>query len=119
MSRHKAFTPEGVEWMPDIGTYLSFVMNMFIAFGVTFEVPIAVILLVRMGVVTVAKLREMRPYIIVGAFIVAAVVTPPDVTSQILLAAPLCLLYEVGILVASMMAPAKREDEADSEYQKE
>ena len=115
----QAFTPEGVEWMPDIGTYLSFVMNMFIAFGVTFEVPIAVILLVRMGVVTVAKLREMRPYIIVGAFIVAAVVTPPDVTSQILLAAPLCLLYEVGILVASMMAPAKREDEADSEYQKE
>ena len=69
--------------MPDIGTYLSFVMNMFIAFGVTFEVPIAVILLVKMGVVTVAKLREMRPYIVVGAFIVAAVVTPPDVTSQI------------------------------------
>jgi sec-independent protein translocase protein TatC len=100
----QAFTPAGVEWMPDIGTYLSFVTNMFLAFGVTFEVPIVVILLVRMGVVSVEKLREIRPYVIVGSFVVAAVVTPPDVTSQILLALPLCLLYEVGLLVAALMA---------------
>jgi sec-independent protein translocase protein TatC len=100
----QAFTPAGVEWMPDIGTYLSFVINMFLAFGVTFEVPIVVILLVRMGVVSVQKLREIRPYVIVCAFIVAAIVTPPDVTSQVLLALPLCLLYEVGLVVASLMA---------------
>ncbi len=112
----QTFTPEGVEWMPDIGTYLSFVMNMFIAFGVTFEVPVVVVILVRMGMVTVAKLRSIRPYIIVGAFIISAVVTPPDVTSQILLALPLCLLYEVGIFVASFIAPRK---EPGSELQKE
>jgi sec-independent protein translocase protein TatC len=112
----QAFTPAGVEWMPDIGTYLSFVINMFLAFGVTFEVPIVVILLVRMGVVSVEKLRHVRPYVVVGAFIVAAVVTPPDVTSQILLALPLCLLYEVGLVVASFIA---RPDNPESELQKE
>ncbi len=114
----QAFTPAGVEWMPDIGTYLSFVINMFLAFGVTFEVPIVVILLVRMGVVSVQKLREIRPYVIVCAFIVAAVVTPPDVTSQVLLALPLCLLYEVGLVVAALMARQNNE-KADTELQKE
>jgi sec-independent protein translocase protein TatC len=114
----QAFTPTGVEWMPDIGTYLSFVTNMFLAFGVTFEVPIVVILLVRMGVVSVKKLREIRPYVIVCAFIVAAVVTPPDVTSQVLLALPLCLLYEVGLVVASLMA-RQSSAKADTELQKE
>ena len=114
----QAFTPTGVEWMPDIGTYLSFVTNMFLAFGVTFEVPIVVILLVRMGVVSVQKLRQIRPYVIVGAFIVAAVVTPPDVTSQILLALPLCLLYEVGLVVASLMA-RRRDPDSETELQKE
>jgi sec-independent protein translocase protein TatC len=108
----QAFTPEGVEWMPDIGTYLSFVMNMFIAFGITFQVPVVVIILVRMGVVTVAKLKEIRPYVIVGAFIIAAVVTPPDVTSQILLAVPICLLYEAGLIVAGFTG--KRDEEAES-----
>ena len=112
-----AFTPAGVEWMPDIGTYLSFVMNMFIAFGVTFQVPVVVIILVRMGVVTVAKLKEVRPYVIVGAFVVAAVVTPPDVTSQVLLAFPICLLYEVGILVASVTVKRSEEAESSSEVQ--
>ena len=112
-----AFTPEGVEWMPDIGTYLSFVMNMFIAFGVTFQVPVVVIILVRMGVVSVAKLKEVRPYVIVGAFVVAAVVTPPDVTSQVLLAFPICLLYEVGILVASVSVKRREEAESSSEVQ--
>ena len=114
----QAFTPAGVEWMPDIGTYLSFVTNMFLAFGVTFEVPIVVILLVRMGVVSVQKLREIRPYVIVCAFIVAAVVTPPDVTSQVLLALPLCLLYEVGLVVASLMV-RRRDRDSETELQKE
>jgi sec-independent protein translocase protein TatC len=79
---------------------------MFLAFGITFEVPIAVILCAKVGIVTVAKLREIRPYVIVGAFVIAAVVTPPDVLSQLLLAVPLCLLYEVGIVIAAMMTRA-------------
>jgi sec-independent protein translocase protein TatC len=102
----KTFTPEGVAWMPDIGAYFGFVVNMFLAFGITFEVPIAVILCAKVGIVTVAKLREIRPYVIVGAFVIAAVVTPPDVLSQLLLAVPLCLLYEVGIIIAAMMTRA-------------
>src|SRR5690606_23842733 len=86
------FAPESITPAPDIDAYLSFVMTMFIAFGVTFEVPIAVILLVKSGIVTVQKLRSARGYVIVGAFIIAAVVTPPDVVSQFMLAVPLCLL---------------------------
>lgn len=111
----KTFTPEGVAWMPDIAAYFNFVVNMFLAFGVTFEVPVAVILCVKVGLITVAKLREIRPYVIVGAFIVAAVVTPPDVLSQMLLAVPLCLLYEAGIIAASMMTRSSQQPE--SEYQ--
>jgi len=95
-----AMAPEGVAWMTDIEKYLSFVLTTFIAFGVTFEVPVAVIVLVMMGVVSIAKLKEIRPYVIVGAFIIAAIFTPPDVVSQFLLAVPLCLLYELGILFA-------------------
>ena len=77
-------------------------MTMFIAFGLTFEVPVIVIVLVRMGLVSVEKLKQIRPYVIVGAFVIAAIVTPPDVMSQLLLAVPLCLLYEVGLLLAPM-----------------
>lgn len=95
-----AVTPEGVSMMTDIDKYLSFVLGMFVAFGVTFEVPIVVIVLHRMGVVSLAQLREGRPYVIVGAFVIAAVVTPPDVLSQIMMAVPLWLLYEAGILMA-------------------
>ncbi len=101
------FAPQSITPAPDIEAYVGFVLTMFIAFGVTFEVPIAVILLVKTGVVTVRKLREIRGYVIVGAFVVAAVVTPPDVLSQILLAAPLCLLYEVGVLVAASLERKK------------
>jgi sec-independent protein translocase protein TatC len=108
----QAFTPEGVDWMPDIGTYLGFVMNMFIAFGLTFQVPVVVIILVRMGIVSVAKLKEVRPYVIVGAFVVAAVVTPPDVTSQVLLALPICLLYEAGLIVAALTARRANQSES-------
>jgi sec-independent protein translocase protein TatC len=92
--------PLGAEMNTDIDNYLSFVLTMFIAFGVTFEVPIVVVLLVRMNLLTVKKLREIRPYVIVGAFIVAAVVTPPDVFSQLILALPLIVLYEAGIIAA-------------------
>ena len=95
-----SIAPKSIEVAPDIENYFSFVLGMFVAFGVTFEVPIAVVLLVKMGMVTVAKLREVRPYMIVAAFVVAAVVTPPDVVSQIMLAIPLWMLYEVGILVS-------------------
>ncbi|WP_039756681.1 twin-arginine translocase subunit TatC, partial [Chromobacterium haemolyticum] len=97
----------GVSMMTDIDKYLSFVLGMFMAFGVTFEVPVVVILLVRMGVVSVEKLRQGRPYVIVGAFVVAAVVTPPDVLSQTLLAVPLWLLYEAGILMAVFLGRKK------------
>jgi sec-independent protein translocase protein TatC len=98
-----SIAPEGVAWMTDIEKYLSFALTMFIAFGVTFEVPVAVVLLVRMNVVSVAKLKEIRPYVIVGAFVVGAVFTPPDVISQLMLAVPLWVLYELGILVAGML----------------
>ena len=103
--------PEGVAWMTDIEKYLSFALTMFIAFGVTFEVPVAVVLLVRMNVVSVAKLREIRPYVIVGAFVIGAVFTPPDVISQLMLAMPLWVLYELGIVFASMMAKPAVDDE--------
>lgn len=95
--------PSGVAVMTDIGHYLDFVLGMFLAFGVTFEVPIAVILLVRFGVVSVARLKEARSYVIVGAFVIAAIVTPPDVLSQIMLAVPLWLLFEAGVIVAGWM----------------
>ncbi|GAA4032080.1 twin-arginine translocase subunit TatC [Actimicrobium antarcticum] len=96
------FAPKSISVAPDIDAYFGFVMTMFIAFGLTFEVPIVVIVLVRMGLVSVAKLREVRPYVIVGAFVLAAVVTPPDIMSQLLLAVPLCVLFEIGLLVAPM-----------------
>jgi sec-independent protein translocase protein TatC len=94
--------PLGAEMTTDIDNYLSFVLTMFLAFGVTFEVPIIVVLLVRMGVVTIKKLKQIRPYVAVGAFIVAAVVTPPDVFSQLILAVPLIVLYEAGIIAARL-----------------
>lgn len=98
-----AFTPEGVSWMTDINKYLDFVLTMFVAFGVTFEVPVAVVLLARFGIVTIVQLKEARPYVIVGAFVVGAIFTPPDVVSQLMLAIPLWLLYEVGVIVAAML----------------
>lgn len=106
--------PEGVAWMTDIEKYLSFVMSTFIAFGVTFEVPVIVIVLVKMGVVRLETLKEWRPYVIVGAFVIGAIFTPPDVVSQLLLAIPLCLLYELGMFMARFVSqpPARAEEEA-------
>jgi sec-independent protein translocase protein TatC len=100
------YTPAGVTMMTDIDKYLSFVLTMFIAFGVTFEVPVVVIVLVRMNLVSLAKLRAIRSYVIVGAFVVGAIFTPPDVVSQLLLAVPLWLLYELGLLLARFVVPA-------------
>ncbi len=107
--------PEGVAVMTDIGKYLDFVLTLFLAFGITFEVPVAVVLLVKMGMVSVAKLREIRPYVVVGAFVIGAIFTPPDVISQIMLAVPMWLLYELGIVVAAMIT--KPQAQAASEFQ--
>ena len=102
-----AAAPQGVAVMTDIDKYLSFVLSMFMAFGLTFQVPVAVVVLVRMGFVTVEKLREIRSYVIVGAFVIGAIFTPPDVVSQLMLAIPLWLLYEAGIVVASWVGSRK------------
>ncbi|MDD2884585.1 MAG: twin-arginine translocase subunit TatC [Dechloromonas sp.] len=105
-----SFAPKSITPAPDIEAYLSFVMSMFMAFGIAFEVPVALVVLVKLKVVTVAKLQEWRSYFVVGAFVVAAVVTPPDVVSQLALAIPMCLLYELGILAAKLVtrpAPAE------------
>jgi sec-independent protein translocase protein TatC len=106
------FAPVSVTVSPDIEAYFSFVMGMFIAFGITFEVPIVVVLLVRFGIASVEKLKQVRPYVIVGAFIVAAIFTPPDVVSQLLLAIPLVVLYELGILVARFVEKPKPAEES-------
>jgi sec-independent protein translocase protein TatC len=106
--------PEGVAVMTDIGKYLDFVMTLFLAFGITFEVPVAVVLLVKMGMVSVAKLREIRSYVIVGAFVIGAIFTPPDIISQFMLAVPLWILYELGIVVASLITRPR--PEAGSDY---
>ena len=109
-----AVAPEGVAVMTDIEKYLSFALTMFIAFGVTFEVPVAVVVLVRMGLVSTAKLREVRRYVIVAAFIAGAIFTPPDVVSQCMLAFPLWLLYEAGILAAVWVKPAERQEKGEA-----
>ncbi len=97
--------PASMQWLPDSGEYLDFALGMFVSFGVTFETPVAVVLLVRMGIVSLEKLISIRSYIIVAAFVIAAVVTPPDVVSQLLLAIPLWLLYEVGLIAARWTPP--------------
>jgi len=103
--------PEGVAVMTDISKYLDFVMTLFIAFGITFEVPIATIILVATGLTTTAKLASYRPYIIVAAFALGMVLTPPDVISQTLLALPMWLLYELGIVFARVLVPEKKAEE--------
>jgi sec-independent protein translocase protein TatC len=107
------FAPKSITPAPDIEAYFSFVITMFLAFGITFEIPIVVIVLVRMGIVTVEKLREARPYVVVGAFVIAAVVTPPDVLSQFMLAVPMCLLYEAGLFLSRFVGTRPK---PESEY---
>ena len=108
--------PHGVAVMTDIGKYLDFVLTMFLAFGVTFEVPIVVVALAMTGMVEVAKFKEARPYVIVGAFIIGAIFTPPDVISQTMLAVPLWLLYELGVIVAGWMLRNKAKAVAEEAY---
>ncbi|KPU89345.1 twin-arginine protein translocation system subunit TatC [Variovorax paradoxus] len=111
------FTPAAVAATPDISSYVEAILSLYLAFGVAFQVPIVVMLLVRFEMVTIEKLRSFRGYFIVVAFIVAAVLTPPDVVSQLALAIPMCVLYEVGIIGAkyfSRVSKAPEDEEADS-----
>lgn len=98
----QSFAPKSITAAPDIEAYLSFVLNMFLAFGAAFEVPVVLVILARMGIVSVDKFKSFRSYFIVVAFVIAAVITPPDVVSQLSLAIPMCLLYEVGIWAAQI-----------------
>ncbi|KHK54077.1 twin-arginine protein translocation system subunit TatC [Ralstonia sp. A12] len=108
--------PLGAEMSTDIDKYLSFAMTTFLAFGITFEVPVVVMVLVRFGIVPLEKLRQARPYVVVGAFVIAAVVTPPDVMSQLLLAVPLWLLYELGLILAAIFLRKTVAPDADPEH---
>jgi len=115
----QGFAPKSITAAPDIEAYLSFVMTMFIAFGAAFEVPVVVVVLARMGLVSIEKLREFRSYFIVIAFIIAAVITPPDIVSQLALAIPMCLLYQAGIWAAQLFikhtqAPAEEGSSSSS-----
>jgi sec-independent protein translocase protein TatC len=110
-----AIAPDGVAWMTDIEKYLSFVLTTFMAFGITFELPVIVIVLVRAGVVSIEQLKQARPYVVVGAFVIGAIFTPPDVLSQIMLAVPLCLLYELGILLARFIGIAPKDASAGTQ----
>jgi sec-independent protein translocase protein TatC len=111
----QGFAPKSITAAPDIEAYLSFVLTMFVAFGAAFEVPVAVVLLARLGVVSIEQLQRWRGYFIVGAFIVAAIVTPPDVISQLALAIPMCLLYEFGIWSAKLFIKHSQAPEAEAD----
>ncbi|MEO7853461.1 MAG: twin-arginine translocase subunit TatC [Rubrivivax sp.] len=110
----QSFAPKSITAAPDIEAYLSFVMTMFIAFGAAFEVPVAVVVLARMGVVSIDKLRAWRGYFIVAAFVLSAIITPPDVVSQLALAIPMCLLYEAGIWLAVVFNKHTRAPSSES-----
>ncbi len=114
----QSFAPKSITAAPDIEAYLCFVLTMFLAFGATFEVPIVVVVLARMGLVPVDKLKQFRGYFVVLAFIVAAVITPPDVVSQLALAVPMCLLYEIGIWAAQIFIKHTKAPEAEGEAAK-
>lgn len=106
--------PASVDVKPDISKYFSFIMRMFFAFGLSFELPVIILLLVYSGVTSTAKLARKRPYIIIAAFVAAMLLTPPDIFSQVLLAIPIWLLFELGLLLARIMVPVKRLDEGDA-----
>ena len=107
-----AVAPEGVAVMTDITSYLDFVLTLFFAFGIAFEVPVATVLMVRAGLVTPKDLTEKRAYVFLGAFVLGMLLTPPDVISQTLLALPVYVLYEVGIVMSRVMVPGYKEVEA-------
>lgn len=110
-----AATPEGVSMMTDIASYLDFIMTLFFAFGVAFEIPVAVVLLVWIGVVDVKYLRKIRPYVVIGCFVVGMVLTPPDIFSQTLLAVPMWLLFEIGVLFGGLIRKRSEEDARDTD----
>lgn len=109
----QSFAPKSITAAPDIEAYLSFVLNMFLAFGAAFEVPVVLVILARMGIVSVDKFKEFRSYFIVLAFVIAAVITPPDVVSQLSLALPMCLLYEAGIWAAQLFVKHTRAPDSE------
>jgi sec-independent protein translocase protein TatC len=117
------FAPQAITPAPDIEAYLNFVITMFLAFGITFEIPLAQVVLVRAGAVTIDTLKDIRSYVYVGAFVVAAIVTPPDALSQLLLAIPMCLLYETGIIAARLFGKKRPGEDsaeiADPEIERE
>ncbi|MGE8360772.1 twin-arginine translocase subunit TatC [Pseudomonas sp.] len=108
-------TPDGVAMMTDINEYLNFVLTLFLAFGVAFEIPVATFLLIWVGIVDVETLRKSRPYVIVGCFVVGMILTPPDVFSQTLLAVPMWLLFEVGVLCGSLIKRNRDAEDEDDE----
>lgn len=111
--------PEGVTVMTDISKYLDFVLTIFVAFGLAFETPVALVLMVKTGFVTPKQLADNREYVLVGAFVLGAIFTPPDVISQLMLAIPVYLLFEVGIVAARIMVPGTKEVDAQREAQKQ
>jgi len=106
-------TPQGVSMMTDIGRYLDFVLTLFLAFGLCFEIPVAVLIIALLGWVTTAQLSTNRPYVIFGVFVVAAILAPPDVISMIMLAVPMCLLYELGVIATRILVHPLPSDAAD------
>jgi sec-independent protein translocase protein TatC len=107
--------PEGVTVMTDIASYLDFVIKLFLAFGIVFEIPVAIILLIRTGAVTPDSLAAKRAYVVVGCFILGMLLTPPDVISQVLLALPMWILYECGIIIGRRITPKKKPEDEDEE----
>ena len=109
----QGFTPESVNATPDIASYVESILSLYLAFGLAFQVPIVVMLLVRFELVTIAQLKTYRGYFVVGAFVIAAILTPPDVISQLALAVPMCLLYEIGILGSRWFSRISRHPESE------
>jgi sec-independent protein translocase protein TatC len=114
-----SFAPKSISVAPDIEAYFNFMIGMFLAFGIAFEIPVVVVVLAITGVVTIEQLREWRGYVIVGIFVIAAIVTPPDVVSQLALAIPMCILYELGIVVAQFTVRARKQEPAATEPTRE
>jgi len=108
-------TPKGVRMMTDINSYLDFVLTMFFCFGLAFEVPVVVVLLVLTNLVQVEKLKESRGYVLIAIFVIAAILTPPDAVSQTIMAVPMYLLYEGGIIMARVMNGMRRKDKEETE----
>jgi sec-independent protein translocase protein TatC len=113
------FAPKSISVAPDIEAYFNFMLAMFLAFGIAFEIPVVVVVLAITGLVSIEQLREWRGYVIVGIFVIAAIVTPPDVVSQLSLAIPMCILYELGIVVAQVVVRSRKREDSAPEPSKE